>query len=162
MDDIIENSIEVSNFKNYPIYIKNRLKYKITGLINFYNKKKFIDKEKFNWDTFNLNYFINPPLELFFNQDCMKIYTDVSKFIINIKRVELSLNSSWKIFMKQFQLIKQIIKYDYKKMLNVIKMVNIVRGEMISFISYLLSFLMFDIIEISWNSKFIIIIIFRI
>ncbi|KAL9656156.1 hypothetical protein ABK040_007774 [Willaertia magna] len=108
------------------------------------------------WDIFCLDYKITVPLDTIFSKEVMNVYLRIFKFLWNIKRVELMLNETWK---KVVNIIRVITALGKKKSNNALitKLLQslhysaMIRHEMSRFIASMQFFLMFEVLETSWE-----------
>ncbi|EGC38619.1 hypothetical protein DICPUDRAFT_148636 [Dictyostelium purpureum] len=104
------------------------------------------------WDIFSLDYHVDSPLNTILSPNDIIRYKKTFHFMWSIKRVEYSLSSVWrKIRTSSKELAALLpIKGEIHKS-------HIIMNEMIHFISNFQYYLMFEVLECSWNNlkKFI-------
>ena len=130
---ILENSIRSSN-----------IQYEDQEFINLIDIRLFdpelLDK---GWDVFSLEYSVSSPLTVIFTASAMEKYTKIFKFLWHTKRAHFFLN--------EFQHVRMLISYQKNKHLyKVIQEIMILRQTLRHFINNFMSYLILEIIEVSW------------
>ncbi|KAJ3220475.1 Gamma-tubulin complex component 3 [Clydaea vesicula] len=95
------------------------------------------------WDSFCLKYQLDSPLNTIITKSCMKVYTKLFLFLWKVKRVELSLNKSWCLNMRN----RRSSNIEVEKHLHKCKLVC---SEMIHFVYQLQYYFQCEVIESSW------------
>mmetsp|Transcript_18048 Transcript_18048/g.30731 ORF Transcript_18048/g.30731 Transcript_18048/m.30731 type:complete len:880 (+) Transcript_18048:153-2792(+) len=99
------------------------------------------------WDVFVLDYHLNPPLNFVITKDAMCKYYEIFNFLWRLKRVEYSLSCVWKQEMTTEHAVREL--HGVKSTLHKF---HILRNEMVHFISNLHSYIMFEVLETSWET----------
>jgi gamma-tubulin complex component 3 len=98
------------------------------------------------WDIFSLNYKVDPPISTILTHETIQGYLKVFNLLWKLKRVEHALNTSWvqqtSYRNELFSLVE--IRGDLHKC-------NLLRSEMLHFISNLHSYLQVEVIESEWK-----------
>lgn len=98
------------------------------------------------WEIFSLDYKVDAPINTIFSPNTMRNYLRLFNFLWRIKRVEYSLSSIW------VQHIKGAFMFEEGNGLRTqIHRCNLLRHEMIHFISNLQEYIMVEVIEGSWK-----------
>lgn len=103
------------------------------------------------WDVFSLKIHVQPPISIVLGDKAVERYETVFALLWKIKRVEYALNRVWR---------NHIFVHHYKhKLLQNCKQVNVLftqshmlRAEMVSFVSNLQSYVIYEVIEASWST----------
>ncbi|KAF8538531.1 Spc98 family-domain-containing protein [Trichophaea hybrida] len=100
------------------------------------------------WDVFTLEYKIEAPVDVVVTAYGSKQYLKVFNFLWRIKRVEYALGSCWRKFMTGargvLRAVDDIVGKDWKK-------ARCVVAEMVHFVNQLQYYILFEVIESSWN-----------
>ncbi len=98
------------------------------------------------WDVFSLDYHVDVPLNTVLTPEVMNKYLKIFNFLWRMKRVEHSLSSTWRKHMNLAHNIKDIpdLAADLRKFYKL-------RNEMIHFIYNLQYYMMFEVLECSWQ-----------
>jgi len=97
------------------------------------------------WDIFSLFYRVEAPVTTVISAQMMKGYLRIFNFLWRVKRVEHSLSSIWTQHMKSAHLLHKMGEFK-----NHMHKCNILRHEMIHFVSNLLNYIMIEVIEGAW------------
>lgn len=108
------------------------------------------------WDIFCLDYNMTMPLNTIFTQETMTTYTKIFQFLWTIKRVESSLDSTWKRHMHVSKLLQNATRTlpssdSLKQLVVILHICNIVRHNMVLFIGNVQYYLMFEVLECCWQ-----------
>jgi len=98
------------------------------------------------WDIFSLTYNVDPPLTTILSPKTITGYLRLFNFLWRIKRIEHSLSTIWLQHMKGRHLTDRMREYSGH-----IQKCNLLRNEMIHFIGNLLNYLMYEVIQSSWE-----------
>lgn len=100
------------------------------------------------WEAFTLEYKITPPCDVIITQWANTQYLRVFNLLWRIKRVEFSLSSTWRRCMTGARGILSVVNdrvgSDWKR-------ARCVMSEMIHFVNQLLYYILFEVIESSWD-----------
>ena len=97
------------------------------------------------WDCFTLEYKIDAPVDVVITPWGSRQYLKVFNFLWRVKRVEFALNSTWRRCMTGARgVLKNVDEADWKRARCVI-------AEMIHFICQLQYYILFEVIESSWD-----------
>ena len=96
------------------------------------------------WDIFLLDYILSPPLTTIFTQKVMESYLRAFKFLWQVKRAHYLLN--------QYQHSRAMIVYQtYYELRQVMHAFQLLRHEISHFINNLMSYLILEVVEVSWK-----------
>ncbi|CAG8503370.1 7710_t:CDS:10 [Gigaspora rosea] len=98
------------------------------------------------WDVFSLDYHVDSPINTIFTPHAMQQYLKLFNFLWRLKRVEHDLSSAWRRNMTNARSLYQI--EELKKDINTSRLVC---SEMIHFTSQLQYYILFEVIECSWD-----------
>mmetsp|Transcript_4030 Transcript_4030/g.4652 ORF Transcript_4030/g.4652 Transcript_4030/m.4652 type:complete len:412 (-) Transcript_4030:165-1400(-) len=98
------------------------------------------------WDVFTLNYHLTPPLNSVVTSSSMEKYLEIFTFLWKLKRVEYSLAETWKQHMIAEHSVRRL-----KTLRAILQKAHLVRNEMIHFASNLHNYMMFEVLETSWE-----------
>jgi len=99
------------------------------------------------WEAFYLDYSIPSPLDIIFTDEAMNIYMNVFRVLWRVKRIEITVNATWKKFMN---LSRKIPKQSPVAAL--VHYCNTTRHSLVYFLNTFQHYLMFDVLETSWLS----------
>lgn len=99
------------------------------------------------WDVFALDYHVTPPINTIVRSDSMQKYLEIFTFLWKLKRVEHSLSSTWKQHMTAEHSVREI-----EEIRGVLQKSHVLRNEMIHFTSNLHNYIMFEVLETSWEN----------
>ncbi|GBG29500.1 Gamma-tubulin complex component 3 [Hondaea fermentalgiana] len=99
------------------------------------------------WDVFVLDYHLDMPLNCVITADAMGRYYEIFTFLWRLKRVEYSLASAWKMEMTTEHVVRELhgVRATLHKF-------HVLRNEMVHFTSNLHSYIMFEVLETSWDT----------
>ena len=100
------------------------------------------------WDVFTLDYRIDAPVDVVVTTWASKQYLSVFNFLWRIKRVEHALGSSWQRTTTGARGVLKTVGKDLEKDW---KTVRCCIGEMVHFVNQLQYYILFEVIEASWN-----------
>ncbi|CAG8703806.1 9907_t:CDS:10, partial [Cetraspora pellucida] len=98
------------------------------------------------WDVFSLDYHVDSPINTIFTPHAMQQYLQLFNFLWRLKRVEHDLSSTWRRNMASARNLYQI--EELKKDINTSRFVC---SEMIHFTCQLQYYILFEVIECSWD-----------
>ena len=136
----IQNKLESAILQSNALYdhqdIKQRLKVKLYVT-------SFGD---IGWNVFSLNYHVDLPINIIFNQNVLKKYEKVFVFLMQIKRAKSVLNDSWIYQMRGNHKISCFPDIHYIKHCG-----YLVRNSMNELLQIFESYFMFDVLDSSWK-----------
>ena len=155
--DSMQEHLDVSAssvFKNSLVSILESTKTQIS--LNSY-KREYIERigvvlsehspgEK-GWDIFSLKYEIDSPLNTIFDPSIMRFYYALFNHLWRIRNLIFLLNNSSKVYSRIF--IQNKLP---RKVIQKLEQLNIIRHQMLHFLTTLLSYLMLEVIETEWNT----------
>ncbi|CAZ80834.1 unnamed protein product [Tuber melanosporum] len=101
------------------------------------------------WDVFTLEYKIDAPVDVVVTPYGSRQYLKVFNFLWRVKRVEFALGSSWRRFMAGargvLKAVEDLVGADWKK-------ARCVVAEMVHFVNQLQYYILFEVIESSWDT----------
>lgn len=101
------------------------------------------------WDAFTLEYKIDAPVDVVVTQYGSRQYLKVFNFLWRIKRVEYALGSCWRRFMTGargvLRQVDDLVGDDWKR-------TRCVVAEMVHFVNQLQYYILFEVIESSWDT----------
>ncbi|CAG8598062.1 10600_t:CDS:10 [Rhizophagus irregularis] len=98
------------------------------------------------WDVFSLDYHVDSPINTIFTPQEMQRYLKLFNFLWRLKRVEHDLSSAWRRNTTSARSLYQI--KEIKKEVNASRLVC---SEMIHFVYQLQYYILFEVIECSWD-----------
>ncbi|CAG8587260.1 2028_t:CDS:10, partial [Scutellospora calospora] len=98
------------------------------------------------WDVFSLDYHVDSPINTIFTPHAMQQYLQLFNFLWRLKRVEHDLSSAWRRNMTNARSLYQI--EELKKDVNASRLIC---SEMIHFLCQLQYYILFEVIECSWD-----------
>jgi gamma-tubulin complex component 3 len=106
------------------------------------------------WDVFTLRYSVDPPLTTVFNEWAMHRYLRIFNSLWRIKRVEYSLNSAWqRLKPNSVTRFSSLNRTPHERMLGTdLRRCHITRAEMSHVINNISYYMMFEVLESSWNT----------
>jgi gamma-tubulin complex component 3 len=99
------------------------------------------------WDVFTLEYKISPPVDVIVTPYGSKQYLKVFNFLWRVKRVEYSLNTTWR---KCVTGARSFLAHINDKLGRDWKSARCVVAEMVHFVNQLQYYILFEVIESSW------------
>lgn len=101
------------------------------------------------WDVFTLEYKIDAPVDVVVTPYGSRQYLKVFNFLWRVKRVEFALGSSWRRFMTGargvLKAVDDVVGADWKR-------ARCVVAEMVHFVNQLQYYILFEVIESSWDA----------
>ena len=114
-----------------------------------------VGSEETGWDVFSLRYATSAPLDVVFTPEAESKYLRVFTFLWRLKRVEVSLNATW-------QTMKPNVAASLERdgvagtagaaLAAELRRCHTLRGEMHHFVSNLQYYVMFEVLEGSWDA----------
>eukprot|EP00871_Galdieria_phlegrea_P003551 jgi/Galph1/4197/GphlegSOOS_G2851.1 len=99
------------------------------------------------WDIFSLDYRVDVPLTSIFTKDVMEMYRRISRFLWHLKRADFLLSSIWSMHLAAY-----LGKHKRQTALSHLDIrIDFLRMKMIHFVNNLQYYVMFEVLEISWN-----------
>ncbi|TPX34499.1 hypothetical protein SmJEL517_g02787 [Synchytrium microbalum] len=132
----LEAAIRLSNAQYDDVDVLKRLDVKILE----------VSPGDLGWDVFTLEYHVDPPISTVFTPQTMHQYGKLFTFLWRLKRVEHALSSAWRQQMTRAQLFRQVegIAADFHYS-------NVIWSEMIHFTYQLQYYILFEVLECSWD-----------
>ncbi|KAJ9083502.1 Microtubule-nucleating Tub4p (gamma-tubulin) complex component, variant 2 [Entomophthora muscae] len=133
---ILEVAIRTSNAQHEDPELRKRLDVRI---------KEFAPSDK-GWDAFSLDYHADAPINTVIHTPAMFQYYNLFDFLWRLKRVDYTLTKTWKSHMVASRSFNKfsILRHDLLKC-------NAVTAEMIHFIYQYQYYLLFEVLECSWE-----------
>lgn len=100
------------------------------------------------WDVFTLEYKVDAPVDVIITPWASKKYLTVFNFLWRVKRVEFALGSTWRRCMTG---ARGVLANVDEKMSRDWKVARCCMAEMIHFVNQLQYYILFEVIEASWN-----------
>lgn len=110
--------------------------------------------DELGWDVFSLEYVFAPPLTTIFTENAMGKYLRVFNFLWRLKRVEHSLCATWETMKPNVTAALQrdgVAGAAGRALAGELRRCHTLRGEMHHFISNLQYYVMFEVLEGSWE-----------
>lgn len=147
---IVESAVRGSNAQYDNSDVLNRLDVSLLS-----NSSSSVNS---GWDIFSLDYRVTSPIDTIFTKPAMSTYLSIFRHLWKIKRVELLLSSVWTNHMALAKMINAHHSRSDSNGSDVISSIqstlhscNIMRHKMVHFVSNLQYYLMFEVIESSWD-----------
>ena len=131
---MLESAIRASNARFDDLEFLNRIDVKLLEA----------SENEVGWDVFTLEYILSSPLSTIITEEAMICYIRLFKFLWQIKRVHFYINS----FQDTRTLLTLETMQDVRRHLH---SCQLVRYEILHFINNITNYLMFEVIEGSWN-----------
>lgn len=112
-----------------------------------------VDITDSGFDVFELNYVVNPPLDVILNSDCMRTYRKCFSYIWNIIRCDIALSKAWKdlqVLARQAATLPAF--YTLSAVSELIHKAILVRTDQAWFIRELRTMVCYDVIETEWRT----------
>ncbi|KHJ30876.1 putative spc97 spc98 family protein [Erysiphe necator] len=103
------------------------------------------------WDCFTLEYKVDAPVDVIVTEWGNRQYLKVFNFLWRIKRVEFALSSTWRKCMTGS---RGVLHGEVKSVIQTWKLTRGVLAEMIHFIGQLQYYILFEVIESSWDELY--------
>lgn len=100
----------------------------------------------YGWDIFSLDYRVDVPISTIITPDSMETYLKIFSFLWRIKRVDYSLNSTWRRHMNVEHAVRTL-----REIAGDLHKCHLLRNEMVHFISNFQYYIMFEVLEYSWQ-----------
>ncbi|KAI9592455.1 Spc98 family-domain-containing protein [Syncephalis fuscata] len=138
----LETAIRTSNVQYEDIEIKRRLDVKALE----------VSPGDSGWDVFSLEYTVEQPIKTVFKKSAMDQYRQLFQFLWKLKRVEHTLSKAWRRQMTSVHQLRQAAELERG-----LRYCNIQCSEMVHFIYQLQYYILFEVLECSWEElqKFI-------
>ncbi|KAI9342003.1 Spc98 family-domain-containing protein [Obelidium mucronatum] len=133
---ILESSIRASNAQHDDPDVLRRLDVRLLE----------ISAGDSGWDVFTLDYHTDSPISTVFPSQSMHQYMKLFTFLWRLKRVEHTLSASWKKGMTEYIVFSKL-----KDIGQHFHLSNVVISEMIHFTYQLQYYILFEVLECSWN-----------
>lgn len=108
-----------------------------------------LNKNDTGWDCFTLEYKVSPPCDVVITQWANTQYLKIFNVMLRVKRVEFSLNTTWRKCMTGARgVLSQVenkLKVDWKSARCLI-------AEMVHFVNQLQYYILFEVVESSWET----------
>ncbi|KAG0254944.1 Gamma-tubulin complex component 3 [Actinomortierella ambigua] len=98
------------------------------------------------WDVFSLDYLVDSPINTVLTPTAMHQYLKMFNFLWRLKRIEHALSSAWRQQTTSARAIRPI-----QELVPELHQCRIVCGEMIHFVSQLQYYILFEVLECSWD-----------
>ncbi|KAG0282394.1 Gamma-tubulin complex component 3 [Linnemannia gamsii] len=98
------------------------------------------------WDVFSLDYHVDSPVNTILTPVAMHQYLKMFNFLWRVKRVEYALSSAWRRQTTSARAIRPILE-----LVPELHHCRIVCGEMIHFVYQLQYYILFEVLECSWD-----------
>ncbi|KAI7906548.1 Spc98 family-domain-containing protein [Cokeromyces recurvatus] len=133
---ILETAIKSSDAQYDDPTVLNRLDVRLLE----------IQKDDLGWDVFSLDYHVDAPINTIFSSTAMHQYLQIFNFLWRLRRVEYTLSSAWRQWGKAGRQFKEIteIKTD-------IHFTQLAIQRMIHFVYQLQHYVLFEVLECSWD-----------
>ncbi|CAO3613996.1 unnamed protein product [Mucor hiemalis] len=133
---ILETAVRSSNAQYDDPEILNRLDVRLLE----------IQKDDLGWDVFTLDYHVDTPINTVFNPSAMIQYLQIFNFLWRLKRVEYTLSASWKIWGKASREFSNLPELEQD-----LQITQLTIQRMIHFIYQLQHYVLFEVLECSWD-----------
>eukprot|EP01138_Halocafeteria_seosinensis_P009649 gb/GECG01009860.1/.p1 GENE.gb/GECG01009860.1/~~gb/GECG01009860.1/.p1 ORF type:complete len:1022 (+),score=109.43 gb/GECG01009860.1/:1-3066(+) len=98
------------------------------------------------WDIFSLTYYVTAPLTAVLTNDAMATYARLFRFLWQLKRVEYLLSNTWCRHMTAAHALRH-----FSVLGRVLHQCHLLRSDMINFVLALSNYVMFEVLETSWQ-----------
>nr|BAA94097.1 Alp6 [Schizosaccharomyces pombe] len=133
----LESAIRSSNASYEPEYVLKRLDARLLELSH----------GETGWDVFTLEYKVDSPINVIITPYCSRQYLKIFNFLWRLKRIEFALAHSWRrVNLGERNVFRNL---DYTKF--EWHFVSCHLAEMIHFVCQLQYYILFEVIEISWQ-----------
>jgi len=110
-----------------------------------------LNRNDTGWDCFTLEYKISPPCDVVITQWANTQYLKIFNVMLRVKRVEYSLNSTWRKCMTGARGVLASSAVD-EKLRSDWKNARCLIAEMVHFVNQLQYYILFEVIESSWET----------
>ncbi|KAI8983447.1 Spc98 family-domain-containing protein [Pilobolus umbonatus] len=132
----LDSAIRSSNAQYDDPEVLNRLDVRLLEIV----------KGDLGWDVFTLDYHVDPPINTVFNPLAMKQYLAIFNFLWRLKRVEYTLSASWREWgnaSREFMNLPDMVQDLHLAQLSIQRMIH--------FIYQLQHYVLFEVLECSWD-----------
>ncbi|GAN07895.1 gamma-tubulin complex component 3 [Mucor ambiguus] len=133
---ILETAIRSCNAQYDDPQILNRLDVRLME----------IQKDDLGWDVFSLDYHVDAPINTVFSPTAMHQYLEAFNFLWRLKRVEYTLAAAWRQWVKASREFTQLPELQQD-----IQFAQLTIQRMIHFIYQLQHYVLFEVLECSWD-----------
>ena len=138
----LEHAIRGSNAQFDSLDILRRLDARLTEM----------EKGDTGWDVFTLEYKVDAPVDVIITPWANRQYLKIFNLLWRVKRVEFALGSTWRRCMTGARGVLAIVD---AKMSRDWKTVRCCIAEMIHFVNQLQYYILFEVIEASWDQLYV-------
>ena len=143
----LETATRASNAQFDPPEILDKLRVAVHN--------RGVGTEETGWDVFSLRYVASAPLDVVFTADVNKKYARVFTFLWRLKRVEVALNAAWATMKPNVAASLErdgVAGATGAALAAELRRCHSLRGEMHHFVSNLQYYVMFEVLEGSWDA----------
>ncbi|KAK4521457.1 GTP cyclohydrolase II [Mucor velutinosus] len=133
---ILETAIRSCNAQYDDPQILNRLDVRLME----------IQKDDLGWDVFSLDYHVDAPINTVFSPTAMHQYLEAFNFLWRLKRVEYTLAAAWRQWVKASREFTHLPELQQD-----IQFAQLTIQRMIHFIYQLQHYVLFEVLECSWD-----------
>ncbi|CAO0790021.1 unnamed protein product [Mucor circinelloides] len=133
---ILETAIRSCNAQYDDPQILNRLDVRLME----------IQKDDLGWDVFSLDYHVDAPINTVFSPTAMHQYLEAFNFLWRLKRVEYTLAAAWRLWVKASREFTHLPELHQD-----IQFAQLTIQRMIHFIYQLQHYVLFEVLECSWD-----------
>ncbi|KAL0136957.1 Spc98 family-domain-containing protein [Mucor lusitanicus] len=105
-----------------------------------------IQKDDLGWDVFSLDYHVDAPINTVFSPTAMHQYLEAFNFLWRLKRVEYTLAAAWRQWVKASREFTHLSELQQD-----IQFAQLTIQRMIHFIYQLQHYVLFEVLECSWD-----------
>lgn len=106
-----------------------------------------IQKDDLGWDVFSLDYHVDAPINTVFSPTAMHQYLEAFNFLWRLKRVEYTLAAAWRQWVKASREFTHLPELQQD-----IQFAQLTIQRMIHFIYQLQHYVLFEVLECSWDT----------
>jgi len=154
--DLLVNELKKPAGQLYKYALLGILETAVRASNAYYNDSQFLDRLDVKlleaspgdngWDIFSLDYKVDSPINTIITPEVIQGYLKVFNFLWRLKRVEHALNTTW---VQQTSHKKEL--YTLKDIRKDLHKCNLLRSEMLHFITNLHSYLQVEVLESEWK-----------
>ena len=165
---IVEGALRSTNAKYMPPYVLDRLQVELLvdpeddgyGMFGQDSRQRGEGNARTVWDIFILDYQVPDPLRAIVNAEKLDKYKMVFSLLFCLKRVEFMLNFTWRQSASLQHALQAYGQYNgihinnsdaYAQAFSLLRMISILRQNMIHLIVNLKSYFMFEVLEGGWQ-----------
>lgn len=139
---ILDSAVRSSCMQAFPEYVQECFDVSITNDIQQVSRNR-----PTGWDMFNLEYRLPSPLNAAFGTDdiCMK-RLKIFRFLWKIKRVQHILSKTWRGITAASRQLRNV-----HELRSIMRAAQMLSNEMVHFVYNLQYYIMFEVLEVSWN-----------